>query len=177
MDFWEQRAELAELRFSTRFEVSSLGWGRGRIGVGVWARTWHWGDMINDVCFHAHVPIADSETREDVVQAISKAGFLVHEVAIRAREEFPDTVPCQLPEFNSDGTIKIVLSSYETEKAQEHLLAKGYDRTHFPPQNADLLPRREGGEAYLNTILTLLSERACETGLSFDESVRIPLPS
>lgn len=168
MNFWEQRVELAEARFTTRFEVSSHGRGRGRVGVGVWAKTWHWGDMINDVCFHAHVPIAETETREDLIWAMAKAGDLVHEASFRARKAFPDTIPCQVPGLNPDGTIKIVLASYNTEKAREHRLDKGYDQTHFPPQDADLLPRREGGEAYLDTILALLSERARETGLRFD---------
>lgn len=39
MSIWDDRVELAKLRFTTTLGISSHGWGDDKIRVGLWART------------------------------------------------------------------------------------------------------------------------------------------
>ena len=168
MDVWATRAALAADRFSTRFEVRSHGWGDGRVGVGFWAKTWHWGDLINETCFHEHVLIADHTSAECVAETFAKAVASVAEVVRRAQAEFPDRVPCQILGRTEDGRLLIAFAEHSDEMARQHRAKTGYDRSAFPPNLPGNLPVPEGGVGYLSAISALAVRGQGDGDLLFD---------
>lgn len=168
MNLWEKRVHLAHERFNTRLELSGHGWGTGRIGVGFWARTWCWGDMISDVCFHGHQIIEEPRTASHIEQAIMKAFDKVYEVALRAREEFQDRVPCQVMGLDELSRIKIVFDERNHNLADKHRRERGYDRLSFSPMVEDNMPRGEGGGAYRESLISALVENQHSDRLRFE---------
>lgn len=155
MNVWDMRVALAEMRFSTDLRMSSWGWGKGNCGVGIWAKSFYWGDLIAETCFHEHVKLSLSDDASAYEAAIHKAMASVFETVQRARREFPDRVPCQVPDRLPDGRIGIVFSSYTDAREREGRERLGYDASHFPPIDWALLPKESGGESYAREVAQL----------------------
>lgn len=138
------------------------------MGVGFWARTWHWGDLISDVSFHDLAVMGVNQERDDLKDVMERSSRRVHEAAFRALRDFPDDLPCQVMEKAPNGGIGVVKSDYFNERAQEHRKAAGYDRDSFPPQVMKFMPGHGGSDAYLEAILEAFTQRDDE--LCFDWS-------
>lgn len=168
MNLWEKRVHLAHERFNTRLEINGHGWGTGRIGIGFWARTWCWGDMISDVCFHGHQIVEEPRHASHMEQAIVKACDKVYEVALRAREEFQDRVPCQFMGLDELGRIRVVFDEHNHRSADKHRREKGYDRSSFSPIVESNMPKAEGGETYQKNLISALSGNEMSDTLRFE---------
>lgn len=86
----------------------------------------------------------------------------------RALREYPDRIPCQVPGRTEEGGIKLAFNDYADRQAREHRDRNGYDRTAFPPIDETLLPRVDGGDAYLDTVCRIVADHRSGDGLWLD---------
>lgn len=148
--------DLADLRFNTDIRLTNQGWGPDRMGIGFWATTNYWGDLLERVCFHAHEPVADKTSTTNLIETMHKTADRVKNAVIEAKERFPDQIPCQLADRNPDGSIKIVVSEYSDRVARLHREERGYDRSSFAPHEPNNMPRPHGGGSYENAIASIM---------------------
>ena len=137
MSIWITRLALARLGFHTDFKISPYGIRNEdgqRRSVGLWARTMYWHGYISDICLHQH-EIIDLRDRAGAAEKIRTVHDRTLELCTRALREFPDTIPCQMPEHLPDGRTVLVTSTWDTERR------KGWSEEHIPTE--DLPPGLE----------------------------------
>lgn len=113
MGVWTERLRLAKLGWKTTLRVNRNGIAdREKLGVGFWAHTWHWHGRISEVNLHAHA-VVDRDPSQ-LVEAFARLSGRVSEACDRAWREFPDSVPCQLPERLPDGRLALEKDSWSS---------------------------------------------------------------
>lgn len=113
MGLWTQRLRLAQLGWKTTLRVTRNGVAdRETLAVGLWAHTWRWHGRVSEVNLHAHA-VVDRDVCQ-MKDAFALLSGRVGEACDRAWREFPDCVPCQLPDRLPDGRIAMTEDSWST---------------------------------------------------------------
>ena len=116
---WASRIALARAAWVTEIRITEIGVLRadeGRRALGVWARTHYWKGWVADICLHDHA-IVTLKGPDDVPRTVATLARLVdnvREACERAAVEYPDSVPCRLPDRMEDGRIALATNSFET---------------------------------------------------------------
>jgi len=127
---WELRVGLARRGWATEVRVTRVGLGRSgrdRAAAGCWARTWHWAGGVGEVSLHEHatLDVAAPDALGALVDLVSRVDRLCE----KAERDFPDAVPCQLPERDADGLLRLAENERETR------YMRGQPRDLTPSEN------------------------------------------
>lgn len=114
MGIWIDRMHLAQLGWKTEMRVARHGLAdKTDLNVGFWAHTWRWHNRVAEVKIHAH---ASCEANADkLMEVFDDLSAKVLEACERAWREYPDSVPCRMPDPLPDGRIALVLATHETK--------------------------------------------------------------
>lgn len=118
MGIWTDRMRLAQMGWGSDMRVTGSGTSHEtKLSIGLWAKTWRWHGRISEVTIHAHAIVDRDEGQ--LVRAFDRLAARVLEGCERAWRDFPDCVPCQMPDALPDGRIALVDSSWETKHWKE----------------------------------------------------------
>lgn len=157
---WELRIGLARRGWATEVRVTRVGLarsGRDRAAAGCWARTWHWAGGVGEVSLHDHATL--DLAAPDALGALVDLVTRVDRLCAKAERDFHDAVPCQLPERDADGLLR--LAEHETQT--RHL--RGQPRDLTPSEN---VPEgvEAGPDAHLFALLM-----AARDGLEAEDAI------
>lgn len=157
---WKLRVGLARRGWATEVRLTRTGLARSdgdRVAAGCWARTWHWAGGIGEVCLHEHatLDLAAPDAVTTLVGLVSR----VDRLCAKAERDFPDAVPCQLPERDADGLLRLAEHEMQTRYLQDQ------PRDLTPSEN---IPEgvEAGPDAHLFALLM-----AARDGLEVEDSV------
>lgn len=126
---WADRMALTRKGWKTEIRLSRDGLKQGpedRVAIGVWADTSYWKGWITDICLHDHTIRACNDPALPAVIAGLLAN--VREACERAEDEFPDSVPCVMPEKSPSGRLIMAVNTHETR------YATGRSRDYYPTE-------------------------------------------
>lgn len=115
MGIWQDRLRMMVQGWSTDVRIDRSGFSDPDIfGIGIWAKTWKWADRVAEVTLHAHGRV---RLGEDPAPVLERTTARLLEGCLRARRDFPDSVPCQAMGLDDEGRLNLGTAERETDIA------------------------------------------------------------